>query len=72
MTLLGLPAMFAWSSFWMTTSVATVLWGPISFVLIGFTLVGSFVLYRYVQGRADMPGRASTSESASCETERGS
>ena len=33
------------------------LWGPISFVLIGCTLVGAFVLYRYVQGRADMPGR---------------
>jgi hypothetical protein len=48
--------MFIWSSFWMTTSVPTLLWGPVSFVLIGVTLIGAFVLYRYVQGRADMPG----------------
>jgi hypothetical protein len=56
-TLLGLPAMYAWSSAWMGTSVPNLLWGPVSFVLIGCTLVGAFVLYRYVQGRADMPGR---------------
>ena len=55
-TLLGLPAMFAWSTFWMGTSVPTVVWGPISFVLIGATAVGSFALYRFVRGRADMPG----------------
>ena len=55
-TLLGLPAMFAWSTFWMGTSVPTVIWGPISFVLIGATAVGSFALYRFVRGRADMPG----------------
>ncbi len=55
-TLIGLPAMFVWSSFWGTTSVPTLLWGPVSFVLIGLTLIGAFVLYRYVQGRADMPG----------------
>ena len=55
-TLLGLPAMFAWSSFWMGTSVPNVLWGPVSFVLIGATVVGSFVLYRFVRSRADMPG----------------
>jgi hypothetical protein len=56
-TLVGLPAMFAWSSFWMSTTVSNLLWGPVSFVLIGTTIVGSFVLYRYVRGRADMPGR---------------
>jgi len=55
-TLLGLPAMFAWSTFWMGTSVPTVVWGPISFVLIGATAVGSFALYRFVRGRADMTG----------------
>ena len=55
-TLVGLPAMFAWSTFWMGTSVPTVVWGPISFVLIGATAVGSFALYRFVRGRADMPG----------------
>jgi O-antigen/teichoic acid export membrane protein len=56
-TLAGLPAMFVWSTFWMGTSVPNVAWGPISFVLIGMTVVGSFVLYRYVRDRADMPGR---------------
>jgi hypothetical protein len=55
-TLLGLPAMFAWSQFWLGTSAPSVLWGPISFVLIGITIVGSFILYRYVRHRADMPG----------------
>ena len=55
-TMVGLPAMFAWSTYWMGTTVPTVLWGPISFVLIGITVVGSFVLYRYVRRRADMPG----------------
>jgi hypothetical protein len=57
-TLLGLPAMFAWSTFWMGTSVPSIIWGPISFVLIGVSLVGSFVLYRFTRGRAEMPGRA--------------
>jgi O-antigen/teichoic acid export membrane protein len=56
-TLAGLPAMFVWSTFWMGTSVPNVAWGPISFALIGMTVVGSFVLYRYVRDRADMPGR---------------
>ena len=56
-TLLGLPAMFAWSSYWMTTTVPNLIWGPVSFVLIGLTLVGAFVLYRFVRDRADMPGR---------------
>jgi hypothetical protein len=49
--------MYVWSSVWMTTSVPSLLWGPVTFALIGSTLVGAFVLYRYVQGRADMPGR---------------
>ena len=57
-TLLGLPAMFVWSTYWMGTTVPNLLWGPVSFVLIGATLVGSFILYRYVRDRADMPGRA--------------
>lgn len=55
-TLLGLPAMYVWSSFWMGTSVPNLVWGPITFVLIGVTLVGAFVLYRFVRDRADMPG----------------
>ncbi len=55
-TMVGLPGMFAWSTFWMGTTAPTVVWGPISFVLIGATIVGSFVLYRYIRGRADMPG----------------
>lgn len=55
-TLLGLPAMFAWSAFWQRTDVAPAVWGPGSFVLIGITIVGALVLYRYVRDRADMPG----------------
>ena len=53
-TLLGLPGMYGWSSVWMGTTVPTIFWGPMSFVLIGMTAVGSFVLYRLVRGRADM------------------
>jgi len=55
-TLLGMPAAFAWSSYWLTTSVSTVLWGPITFVLFGVTLWGAIVLYAYVRRRADLPG----------------
>ena len=53
-TLLGLPAMYAWSSFWMGTSVPNLVWGPVSFLLIGVTLVGAVVLYRYARDRADL------------------
>jgi uncharacterized membrane protein len=56
LTMLGLPAMFAWSALWQGTSVPPLLWGPVSFLLIGATLVGAFVLYRYIRGRADLPG----------------
>src|SRR5262245_4184403 len=56
-TMLGLPAMFAWSSFWSATTAPSIVWGPISFVLIGATLVGAFVLYAFVRDRADLPGR---------------
>lgn len=55
-TMLGLPAMFTWSAAWRATAVPPVLWGPGSFVLIGATLVGALVLYRFVRDRADMPG----------------
>ncbi len=53
-TLLGLPGMYLWSSVWMATTVPSIVWGPMSFVLVGITAVGSFVLYRLVRGRADM------------------
>jgi hypothetical protein len=55
-TLFGLPAMFAWSALWTRTTVPTVVWGPVSFLLIGVTLVGALILYSYVRNRADMPG----------------
>ena len=55
-TLLGLPAMFVWSTIMAGTSVPTVVWGPITFLLIGITLFGALVLYRFIQHRADMPG----------------
>ena len=52
-TLLGLPAMYVWSSLWQTTSVPTLAWGWVSFLLIGVTAIGSLVLYRYVRDRAE-------------------
>jgi hypothetical protein len=55
-TLLGLPAMFAWSAIWTGSTVPTLVWGPVSFLLIIVTAVGALVLYRYVRNRADMPG----------------
>src|SRR5262245_65371546 len=55
--LAALPAIVALSSFWLTTDVPGIVWGPISFVLIGMTLVGALVLYRFVRNRADLPGR---------------
>ena len=48
--------MFVWSSVWMTTTVPSILWGPVSFLLIGVTLLGAFVLYCYARDRADLPG----------------
>jgi hypothetical protein len=55
-TVLGLPGMFAWSALWHDTQVPPILWGPGTFVLIGVTIAGAFVLYRYVRDRADLPG----------------
>ena len=56
-TFLGLPAMYIWSGYWATTPVSPVIWGPASFLLIGITAIGAFVLYGYVRDRADLPGR---------------
>lgn len=53
LTLLGLPAMYAWSGYWLGTSVPAFVWGLISFVLIGFTAAGAIVLYRFVRDRAN-------------------
>lgn len=53
-TLVALPAMYAWSGFWAGTTVSNVIWGPVSFLLIGVAVVGGFVLYRYVSDRADL------------------
>ena len=49
--------MFAWSSFWLTTAVPTIVWGPVSFVLIGATAIGPLILYRFVRNRADLAGQ---------------
>ena len=57
LTLLGMPAAFAWSTYWLSTSVSNVLWGPVTFVLFGATIWGAFVLYAYVRRRADLPAR---------------
>ena len=56
-TLVGLPAMYAWSSYWQATSVPTLAWGWVSFLLIGMTGIGSLVLYRYVRDRAEWSSR---------------
>ncbi len=53
-SLAGLPGMYAWSAFWLTTSVPKIVWGPVSFLLIGATAGGSLVLYRFVRDRADL------------------
>jgi uncharacterized membrane protein len=55
-TLLGMPAMFAWSTYWQGTTAPSILWGPVTFLLLGTTIVGALVLYLYVRNRADMPG----------------
>ena len=55
-TLLGLPAMYAWSAFWMSTTAPSYLWGPVSFVLIGVTAGGALLLYRFARDRADLSG----------------
>jgi hypothetical protein len=59
-SLLGLPGMYAWSAFWLTTSVPKIVWGPVSFVLIAATAGGALLLYLFVRDRADM--RASLDE----------
>lgn len=53
-SLLGLPAMYGWSSFWLSTSVPSLVWGPVSFLLIGMTVIGAVVLYAFVHDRADL------------------
>jgi hypothetical protein len=55
--LLGLPAMYAWSTFWRSTSVPVVVWGPVSFLLIGLTIAGGVVLYLFVRHRAELARR---------------
>lgn len=52
-SLAGLPAMYGWSAFWLTTRVPGIVWGPISFLLILVTVVGAFVLYGFVRDRAN-------------------
>lgn len=54
LSLLGLPSMYGWSALWLATPVSKLVWGPVSFLLIGATAGGSFVLYRFVRDRADM------------------
>src|SRR5689334_23302680 len=56
-TLLGMPAMFAWSTYWEGTTAPALLYGPITFLLLFTTIIGALVLYLYVRNRADMPGK---------------
>ena len=71
-TLVGLPSMYLWSSFWLGTSVPNVIWGPVSFVLVGLTAAGALILYRFVRDRADLGAADSTSASGSSGTVPGS
>jgi hypothetical protein len=54
-TMIGLPATYLWSSLMHGTSVPSIVWGPITFLLIGLTLVGAAVLYLYTHDLADLP-----------------
>ena len=56
-SLASLPGMYAWSAFWLNTSVPKLVWGPVSFLLIGSSLAGAFVLYMFVRDRANSPSR---------------
>lgn len=49
----GLPAMYAWSALWATTSAPRLLWGPVTFLMILGELFGAVVLYLYVRDRAN-------------------
>ena len=51
-SIVGLPAMYGWYWFWHSTSVPSVVWGPVSFALIFVTLGGAFLLYAFVRDRA--------------------
>lgn len=51
-SLIGLPGMYAWSGFWLTTRVPGIVWGPVSFLFILITVGGAFVLYWFVRDRA--------------------
>ncbi len=55
-TLVGLPASYAWSSYWLTTTAPNLLWGPITFLLFGATIWGTVLLCGYVHRRAEFPG----------------
>jgi hypothetical protein len=59
-SLLGLPGMYAWSAFWLTTSVPKIVWGPVTFLLIAATAGGALLLYLFVRDHADT--RASLDE----------
>ena len=52
-SLLGLPGMYLWSALWLKTDVPSIVWGPVSFVLILVTGAGAFVLYAFVRDRAN-------------------
>ena len=56
-SLLGLPAMFAWSSFWHATTVPGAVWEPVSLLLIGISLVGGLFLYATIGDRANHRAR---------------
>lgn len=56
-TMAGLPAMFGWYAFWHGTGASSLLWGPVSFLLILVTLVGALILYSFVRDRSNRDAR---------------
>jgi len=53
-TLVGYPGMYAWYALMHGTSVPILVWGPISFVLVGLTFVAGVVLAMWARNRASL------------------
>nr|MBA2488304.1 hypothetical protein [Chloroflexota bacterium] len=50
-TLIGYPGMYLWFWAWRDSGVAPLLWGPVSFVLLGLTLVCGTILWSWTRNR---------------------
>lgn len=57
LTLLGLPASYAWYALWSATAAPKAAWGVVSFALILVSAVGALVLYAFAGDRATRSSR---------------